>query len=103
MSLSLLWAVRQSTPWRGVPEPVDEGLHRLSRQKKPRRRRGCRFSVGSRILGKLPTPAEYLEYANALNPMAPEVYRYLNFDQISDYISAAERAKIPAVNVSVAS
>ncbi|MDY6828842.1 MAG: bifunctional aconitate hydratase 2/2-methylisocitrate dehydratase [Pseudomonadota bacterium] len=55
------------------------------------------------ILGKLPTPAEYLEYANALNPMAPEVYRYLNFDQISDYISAAERAKIPAVNVSVAS
>ncbi len=46
------------------------------------------------ILGKLPTPAEYMEKAKAINTMAPEIYRYLNFDQIDSYVKAAKNAKI---------
>jgi aconitate hydratase 2/2-methylisocitrate dehydratase len=37
-------------------------------------------SVGA-ILGKLPTPAEYMEYAKNLDAMSSEIYRYMNFDQ----------------------
>lgn len=46
------------------------------------------------ILGKLPTPAEYMEKAKAINTMAPEIYRYLNFDQMDSYVKAAKHAKI---------
>lgn len=46
------------------------------------------------ILGKLPTPAEYMEKAKAINTMAPEIYRYLNFDQMDSYVKAAKNAKI---------
>ena len=41
------------------------------------------------IMGKLPTPAEYMEKAASINTMAGEVYRYLNFDQIESYQKAA--------------
>ncbi|WP_114417880.1 bifunctional aconitate hydratase 2/2-methylisocitrate dehydratase [Marinospirillum perlucidum] len=41
------------------------------------------------IMGKLPTPDEYLEKASNINTMASEVYRYLNFDQIEEYQKAA--------------
>jgi aconitate hydratase 2/2-methylisocitrate dehydratase len=50
------------------------------------------------INGKLPTPSEYFEYTNKLDTMAGEVYRYLNFDQLSDYTSAAEKV-IPMVEI----
>ncbi|WP_346839746.1 bifunctional aconitate hydratase 2/2-methylisocitrate dehydratase [Microbulbifer sp. SAOS-129_SWC] len=49
-------------------------------------------SVGA-ILGKLPTPAEYLEYAKNINSMAAEIYRYLNFDQIEEFQKSAEEGK----------
>nr|WP_277608392.1 bifunctional aconitate hydratase 2/2-methylisocitrate dehydratase [Microbulbifer elongatus] len=49
-------------------------------------------SVGA-ILGKLPTPAEYQEYAQNLNSMSAEIYRYLNFDQIEDFQKSAEEGK----------
>jgi aconitate hydratase 2/2-methylisocitrate dehydratase len=56
-------------------------------------------AVGA-ILGKLPTPAEYLEYARNLDAMADDVYRYLNFDQIKSFKdSAAEGARIAAVEI----
>lgn len=45
-------------------------------------------------LGKLPTVAEYMQYADTINAMAPEIYRYLNFDQMTNYVKAAENAKI---------
>ncbi|WP_286815482.1 bifunctional aconitate hydratase 2/2-methylisocitrate dehydratase, partial [Marinobacter sp. UBA3607] len=38
-------------------------------------------AVGA-VLGKLPTPAEYMEYAKDLNSMSKEIYKYLNFDQM---------------------
>ena len=50
------------------------------------------------INGKLPTPSEYFEYTTKLDTMAGEVYRYLNFDQLSDYTSAAEKV-IPMVEI----
>ncbi|WP_078083793.1 bifunctional aconitate hydratase 2/2-methylisocitrate dehydratase [Microbulbifer mangrovi] len=49
-------------------------------------------SVGA-ILGKLPTPAEYQEYAQNLNSMSAEIYRYLNFDQIEEFQKSAEDGK----------
>ncbi len=56
-------------------------------------------SVGA-ILGKLPTPAEYLEFAKNLDSMADEIYRYLNFDQIASFQKSAEEgARIAAVEI----
>jgi aconitate hydratase 2/2-methylisocitrate dehydratase len=56
-------------------------------------------AVGS-ILGKLPTPAEYLEYAKNLDAMADDIYRYLNFDQIKAFQDSAEEgARIAALEV----
>lgn len=56
-------------------------------------------SVGA-ILGKLPTPAEYMEYAKNLDAMSDEIYRYMNFDQIVEFQkSAADGARIAAVQI----
>ncbi|MFL0809311.1 MAG: bifunctional aconitate hydratase 2/2-methylisocitrate dehydratase [Agarilytica sp.] len=49
-------------------------------------------SVGA-ILGKLPTPGEYMEYAQNLDSMSDEVYRYLNFDQMTDFQESANEGK----------
>ena len=46
-------------------------------------------SVGA-LLGKLPTPEEYLEFAGKLNSMAAEIYRYMNFDQVLEFQKRAE-------------
>ena len=56
-------------------------------------------SVGA-ILGKLPTPAEYMEYARNLDAMSAEIYRYMNFDQIVEFQKSAEEgARIAAVEI----
>jgi len=41
--------------------------------------------------GKLPTVAEYMEAVKHLQPMAGEIYRYLNFHELSEYKSVAEK------------
>ena len=46
-------------------------------------------AVGA-LLGKLPTPAEYLEYAGKIDSMADEIYRYMNFDQVVAFQKLAE-------------
>ena len=46
--------------------------------------------------GKLPTPAEYMEYASKLDSMSAEIYRYLNFDQMDNYVAKASTV-IPTV------
>lgn len=52
------------------------------------------------ILGKLPTPEEYLSYANKLNSMSSDIYRYLNFNEIESYQHAADEGKrIAAVEI----
>ena len=48
------------------------------------------------ILGRLPTPAEYMEYASKIDSMAAEVYRYMNFDQIESFQKSAEQGKLIA-------
>ena len=52
-------------------------------------------SVGG-ILGRLPTPEEYMEYASKIDSMASEVYRYMNFDQIESFQKSAEQGKLIA-------
>tara|TARA_R110000787_G_scaffold19496_8_gene58422 strand:+ start:3441 stop:6038 length:2598 start_codon:yes stop_codon:yes gene_type:complete len=49
-------------------------------------------SIGG-VLGRLPTPEEYLEYAGQLDSMSAEIYRYMNFDQISSFQKAAQDGK----------
>lgn len=51
------------------------------------------------IIGKLPTVAEYMEYAKNIDSMAADIYRYLSFDQIAEFRDAAEKAKIRVVEV----
>jgi aconitate hydratase 2/2-methylisocitrate dehydratase len=56
-------------------------------------------AVGA-ILGRLPTPAEYLEYAQKIDSMSADIYRYMNFDQIADFQAGAEEGKrIAAVEI----
>lgn len=49
------------------------------------------------ILGRLPNVDEYMSYARDLDSMSSEVYRYMNFNEIESYQSAA--ASIPVVEV----
>ncbi len=44
------------------------------------------------ILGKIPSLDEYLQYAEDINTMADDVYRYLNFNEMENYQSAADKA-----------
>ena len=51
-------------------------------------------------LGKIPTMDEYMSYMGNINTMADSIYRYMNFNEIADFMEAADRAKnIPATNV----
>ncbi|MGH1470256.1 MAG: bifunctional aconitate hydratase 2/2-methylisocitrate dehydratase [Cellvibrionaceae bacterium] len=52
------------------------------------------------VLGKLPTPAEYMEYAKKIDSMGKEIYRYLNFNEIESFQQAADEGKrIAAVEI----
>jgi len=42
------------------------------------------------ILGKLPTPAEYMEYASKIDATAADTYRYLNFHKMEEYTKKAD-------------
>ena len=56
-------------------------------------------SVGA-VLGRLPTPAEYMEYAEKIDSMADEIYRYMNFDQIIEFQKSAEEgSRIASVEI----
>ncbi len=52
------------------------------------------------VLGKLPTPEEYQQYASQIDSMAADIYKYLNFDQMSDYTS--EASKVDTKKISAA-
>jgi aconitate hydratase 2/2-methylisocitrate dehydratase len=52
------------------------------------------------VLGRLPTPAEYLEFMGQINTMGREIYRYLNFNEIESFQRAAEDGRrIGAVQI----
>lgn len=56
------------------------------------------------ILGKIPNYEEYMQFAKRIDPMADDIYRYLNFDQVDEYKDAASRAisKLAEIGVKVA-
>ncbi len=45
------------------------------------------------ILGKLPTPEEYMEYASKIDSMSDEIFKYMNFDQIASFQKGADEGK----------
>ena len=55
-------------------------------------------SVGA-ILGRLPTRAEYMEYAAKLDAMSGDIYRYMNFNQILEFQKKADDGKRIAAQV----
>ncbi|MEQ4626528.1 MULTISPECIES: bifunctional aconitate hydratase 2/2-methylisocitrate dehydratase [Providencia] len=44
----------------------------------------------SSLLGRLPTPAEYLQFMDKVDETAADTYRYLNFDQLEQYTEKAD-------------
>lgn len=42
------------------------------------------------LLGRLPTPAEYLQFMDKVDETAEDTYRYLNFDQLEQYTEKAD-------------
>ncbi|ODS22986.1 bifunctional aconitate hydratase 2/2-methylisocitrate dehydratase [Candidatus Endobugula sertula] len=52
------------------------------------------------ILGKLPTPEEYMEYAKSIDAMSDEIFNYMNFDQIASFQAGAKKGQqIAAVHI----
>ena len=52
------------------------------------------------LLGRIPDMEEYMAYMNSLNTMSGEIYRYMNFNEISEYMKGAENARnIPLQNI----
>jgi aconitate hydratase 2/2-methylisocitrate dehydratase len=42
------------------------------------------------MISKLPTVEEYMDAVEHLEPMADDIYRYLNFNKMEDYQSIAD-------------
>jgi len=42
------------------------------------------------LLGRIPTPAEYMEQVSGLDAKAADIYRYMNFDQIASFREVAD-------------
>ena len=41
-------------------------------------------------LGRIPTRAEYMADMGVINESSDEIYQYLNFDQIEEYVEMAD-------------
>ncbi len=50
-------------------------------------------SVGA-VMGRLPTVEEYMGYAQNIDSMSADIYRYLNFDKMEEYTEKASEAKV---------
>lgn len=57
------------------------------------------LSAIASVLGRLPSVEEYHKYMDDINPLADDIYRYLNFNEIETYVESANSANIPAVNI----
>ncbi len=53
------------------------------------------------VMGRLPTVEEYMQYANNIDSMAEDIYKYLNFDQMPDFVESAARGKSVAVEMNL--
>ena len=43
----------------------------------------------SAVLGKIPTHDEYLSFMQEIDPLSEDIYKYLNFDQLPNYVEMA--------------
>ncbi|MCG6968809.1 MAG: bifunctional aconitate hydratase 2/2-methylisocitrate dehydratase [Gammaproteobacteria bacterium] len=48
------------------------------------------LSAVAAVMGKIPTVAEYMERVKSIEPMAADIYRYLNFNQLDEYQAIAD-------------
>ncbi|WP_275271311.1 bifunctional aconitate hydratase 2/2-methylisocitrate dehydratase [Limnobacter sp. P1] len=48
------------------------------------------------LMGKIPTVEEYMEQVKMLGNVSGEVYRYMNFDQIKEFVDIANKAELAA-------
>ena len=80
-----------STSTRNFPNRLGDGANKFLAS--------AELSAIAAILGKLPTPAEYQKYMEELNPIADDLYKYLNFNEIDTYVASANSADIPAINI----
>ena len=46
------------------------------------------------LVGKIPTPAEYMELIQVVNAKAADIYRYMNFDQIPAFTEVADSVEV---------
>jgi aconitate hydratase 2/2-methylisocitrate dehydratase len=46
------------------------------------------------LLGKIPTPAEYMEHQGVISKNADSIYRYMNFDQIKEFKDVADTVNV---------
>ena len=46
------------------------------------------------LLGRIPSVEEYLEQVKVVNAKAADIYRYMNFDQISEFAEMAETVTV---------
>jgi aconitate hydratase 2 / 2-methylisocitrate dehydratase len=56
----------------------------------------------SSILGHIPSKDEYMKFAADLDPMAEDVYRYLNFNEIESFQKSASQAQSKLESIPVA-
>lgn len=48
------------------------------------------------LMGKIPTVEEYMEQVKMLGTVSSDVYRYMNFDQIPEFVEIANKAQLAA-------
>ena len=53
----------------------------------------------SSLLGKIPTVAEYKEYMEDLNTMSKDVFRYMNFNEIEEYLKKVREMDISHLDI----
>jgi aconitate hydratase 2/2-methylisocitrate dehydratase len=48
------------------------------------------------ILGRLPSPDEYRQYVSEVDSTAADTYRYLNFNELPEFVEKADSVEISA-------
>ena len=86
LNICVIWGCGNSTY--NFPNLLDDGANVYLTS--------AELAFAGGILGRLPTPAEYMEYASKIDSMSEEVYRYMNFDQIESFQKSAEQGKLIA-------
>lgn len=53
------------------------------------------------VLGKIPNREEYMSYATQIDSMSAEIYDYLNFDQVPEFLEGADKGRSIAKEIVV--